>query len=83
MRGAPRERITDDGDLPSDKIAFYQRGPQWCRDQATTLGPDVAAVVTELLEVDTLRRPRDYPARGDVWSHTTKRGVPPRATLWR
>ena len=53
-RGRPRERVTDYTDLPEDKVAFYQRTPRWCRDQAAALGPDVAAVVTELLTVDTL-----------------------------
>lgn len=53
-RGHARERVTDAGDLPSEQIAFYQRTPQWCREQAAALGSDVAAVVTELLTVDTL-----------------------------
>lgn len=46
--------FTRKGFAKSPLIAFYQRTPLWCRDQAAALGPDVGIVVTELLQVDTL-----------------------------
>ena len=42
-------RQTDWNDYPAEKARFYQRTPDWCRLQATTLGPAVAQAVEELL----------------------------------
>jgi transposase len=42
-------RQTDWNDYPSEKAAFFQRTPDWCRAQACTLGVAVSEVVTELL----------------------------------
>ena len=50
----PRHRRTDPADLPPDRIAFFQRNPRWCCEQARRLGPAVAQVVNALLEVNTL-----------------------------
>jgi transposase len=46
-------RQTDVNDFPPDRIAFYQRTPQWCLQQAAVLGPAVHAAVRELLGVHT------------------------------
>jgi len=51
-------RQTDHADLPPDRIAFFQRNPQWCQKKATSLGPAVAKAVTELLQENTLLRLR-------------------------
>ena len=53
-----RGRSTDMGDYPPEKIAFFQRTPTWCRRQAAEHGPNVAAVVDELLTVNALHRLR-------------------------
>ena len=55
---ATRGRQTDMGDYPPEKIAFFQRTPTWCRHRATELGPNVTAVVDELLAVNALHRLR-------------------------
>ena len=55
---AQRGRVTDDADYPPDKIAFFQRTPVWCRHKAADLGPNVAAVVNELLAVNVLHKLR-------------------------
>lgn len=47
-------RKTDPTDLPEDKVAFYQRTPQWCITQAKWLGASVAEAVEEILSVKTL-----------------------------
>ncbi|MGH3261654.1 MAG: IS21 family transposase, partial [Trebonia sp.] len=53
-RRVPRgKRQTDDTDLPPDRIAFYQRTPQWCLRRAKELGPAVHAAVLDLLSVRT------------------------------
>ncbi|MBX5465021.1 MAG: IS21 family transposase [Clostridia bacterium] len=49
-----RGRTTDPADLPPDKVAFYERTPQWCLKRAQELGPDVLEAVRSLLAVDTL-----------------------------
>jgi transposase len=46
-------RQTDLNDFPPDRIAFYQRTPQWCLRRAAELGPGVHLVVQELLRVHT------------------------------
>ena len=42
-------RQTDWDDYPAEKARFFQRTPDWCRTQASTLGPAVAQVVEDLL----------------------------------
>lgn len=49
-----RGRQTDPNDLPPDKVAFFQRTPQWCLAQAALLGPAVRQAVEEILAVRTL-----------------------------
>ena len=49
-----RHRQTDIGDLPEDKVAFFQRNPQWCLSQARKLGEPVHEVILDLLSVNTL-----------------------------
>ena len=53
-----RGKQTDVGDYPPEKIAFFMRTPAWCRRKAAELGPAVAAVVDELMEVNALYRLR-------------------------
>jgi len=53
-----RGRQTDWADYPPEKVAFFMRTPTWCRRRAAELGPSVAAVVAELLEVNALHRLR-------------------------
>ena len=53
-RRRDRDRQTDPSDLPPDKIAFYQRTPQWCLRQAKQVGPDTFEAVSQLLTVNTL-----------------------------
>jgi len=44
------ERLyTDPEDFPEQKIAFLLRTPAWCRRRAAELGPEVAALVDEML----------------------------------
>ena len=50
----PRGRQTDPGDLPPDRIAFYERTPQWCLRQAKEKGAGVFEAVRQLLAVNTL-----------------------------
>lgn len=49
-----RRRHTDPADLPSDKIAFFQRTPQWCLKQANGIGSYAHEAVRQLLVEDTL-----------------------------
>jgi hypothetical protein len=51
-------RSTDFSDYPPEKIAFYLRTPEWCRDKATGIGPACAQVVNELLAENALHRLR-------------------------
>ena len=53
-----RGRATDMADYPPEKIAFFQRTPTWCRRRAAEHGPNVTAVVDELLSVNVLHRLR-------------------------
>lgn len=46
---AARGRQTDWGDYPPHKVAFFQRTPIWCRQQAAELGSQVAEVVGGML----------------------------------
>ncbi len=43
------QRQTDWNDYPPEKVAFWQRTPQWCRQKAAELGPEVARAVETLL----------------------------------
>ena len=38
LRGKPGQRQTDWNDYPPEKAAFFQRTPNWCREQASQLG---------------------------------------------
>lgn len=51
---ATQGRQTDMGDLPPDQVAFIQRNPQWCLQQAAQLGEAVYQAVEALLRVRTL-----------------------------
>ena len=55
-------RITDEADLPPDKVAFLMRTPAWCRKQAAEAGPSVAALVDALLAEGSLTRLREVQA---------------------
>jgi transposase len=58
-RRAPAgHRQTDWQDYPTDKARFFQRSPDWCREQARTLGPAVSQVVAELLASHALHHLR-------------------------
>jgi hypothetical protein len=50
LRGKPGQRQTDWNDYPPEKAAFFQRTPDWCREQASQLGEHVRAAVDELLD---------------------------------
>lgn len=54
-----RRRITDEADLPPDKVAFLMRTPAWCRRRAAEVGPSTAALVDSLLEQGGLTRLRE------------------------
>ena len=49
---------TDWNDYPPEKAAFFMRTPVWCRKRAAELGPDVAALVEDLMAVNALHRLR-------------------------
>jgi hypothetical protein len=53
-----RGKQTDWADYPPEKVAFFMRTPTWCRRRAAELGPFVAEVVGQLLEVNALHRLR-------------------------
>jgi transposase len=53
-----RGKQTDYGDYPPEKVAFFMRTPVWCRRRAAELGPHVAELVGELLELNALHRLR-------------------------
>ena len=57
-----RRRITDDADLPPDKVAFLMRTPAWCRRRAGEVGGATAALVDALLEQGGLTRLREVQA---------------------
>lgn len=54
IRRPGERRQTDPDDLPADKIAFFQRTPQWCIRQAKQMGESVFGLVLELLREETL-----------------------------
>ncbi len=65
---------TDWNDYPPEKAAFFMRTPVWCRKRAAELGPDVAAVVEDLMAVNALHRLRS--CQGVIGlsdKHTTER----------
>jgi transposase len=49
LRRRGQRRYTDAADYPPEKIAFLQRSPAWCRRRAEELGPEVVALVAEML----------------------------------
>lgn len=53
-RRRTRGRQTDEADLPPDKVAFYQRTPQWCLRQAKESGSNVFEAVRQILLIGTL-----------------------------
>jgi len=53
-----RGRATDWADYPPEKVAFFQRTPTWCRKRAAELGPAVAEIVEELMQINALHRLR-------------------------
>jgi len=57
-----RRRITDDADLPPDKVAFLMRTPTWCRRRAGEIGTSTGALVDALLEQGGLTRLREVQA---------------------
>ena len=50
--------MTDHQDYPPEKIAFFQRGPTWCRNRAEEIGPATLALVATLMEINALYRLR-------------------------
>jgi transposase len=44
------QRSTDWNDFPSEKAAFFQRTPDWCRSRAQGLGEEVSKTAEYLLE---------------------------------
>ena len=54
----PFGKQTDMAHYPPEKIAFAMRGPTWCRNRATQIGPSVVAVITDLLADNALFRLR-------------------------
>lgn len=57
-RRIERGRATDWADYPPEKVAFFQRTPAWCRRRAAELGPAVAEIIADLMEVNALHRLR-------------------------
>lgn len=51
-------RQTDWADYPPEKVAFFMRTPTWCRKKAGELGPNVAAVIDDLLSGGALHHLR-------------------------
>lgn len=51
-------RQTDWADYPPEKVAFFMRTPTWCRKKAAELGPNVAAVIDDLLSGGALHHLR-------------------------
>ena len=51
-------RQTDWADYPPEKVAFFMRTPVWCRKKAAELGPNVAAVIDDLLSGGALHHLR-------------------------
>jgi len=57
-RRVERGRQTDYSDYPPEKVAFFMRTPAWCRRRACELGPHVAELIGQLLEINALHRLR-------------------------
>jgi len=57
-----RRRITDDADLPPDKVAFLMRTPAWCRRRAAEVGGATTGLVDGLLQQGGLTRLREVQA---------------------
>lgn len=55
-------RVTDQADLPPDKVAFLMRTPSWCRKRAGEVGGSTAAAVDVLLAEGSLTRLREVQA---------------------
>ncbi len=53
-----RGKQTNYDHYPPEKIAFMMRTPAWCRRRAAELGPSVAKVVGQIMEVHALYRLR-------------------------
>jgi transposase len=53
-----RGKQTDLGDYPPEKVAFFMRGPAWCRKKATDIGPACVEVIAGLLVENALYRLR-------------------------
>ena len=49
-RGDRGRRVTDWNDYPPEKVAFFQRTPQWCRHKASQIGPSTGETVESLLK---------------------------------
>lgn len=58
LRVPKGQRSTDWNDYPPEKAAFFQRTPDWCRQQAGDLGQAVSEVVETVLEVQALHHLR-------------------------
>jgi len=67
-RRVERGRQTDYSDYPPEKVAFFMRTPAWCRRPACELGPHVAELIGQLLEINALHRLRS--AKGSSGSPT-------------
>jgi transposase len=53
-KNSSRRRHTDPVDLPPDKVAYFQKTPQWCLKQANGIGEYAFEAVRQLLVEDTL-----------------------------
>jgi len=53
-RGDRGRRVTDWGDYPPEKAAFFQHTPQWCRHKASQIGSSTRETVESLLEEHAL-----------------------------
>ena len=51
-------KVTDYQDYPPEKVAFFQRGPTWCRNRASEIGPATFSLVETLMEINALYRLR-------------------------
>ena len=49
-RGDRGRRVTDWNDYPPEKVAFFQRTPQWCRHKASQIGPSTRETIESLLK---------------------------------
>jgi hypothetical protein len=53
-----RGKQTDLSDYPPEKVAFFMRGPTWCRKKAAEIGPATTEVIAGLLAENALYRLR-------------------------